>query len=68
MCFSDFPVVRSETGDFLFSVGPPGHKFEAGGTVFVYRMESDEGNFTESLMTNGTLNHSVTIEVRPLQH
>ncbi|CAI8039108.1 A disintegrin and metalloproteinase with thrombospondin motifs 14, partial [Geodia barretti] len=56
-------MVRSETGDFLFTVGPPGHIFEAGGTEFEYHVSVEGGNFTESLTTNGTLNNSITIEV-----
>ena len=50
-------------GDFLFSVGPPGHRFVAGDAEFEYRVSVDGGNFTESLSTNDTLNSSVTIEV-----
>ena len=56
-------MVRSETGDFLFTVGPPGHIFEAGGTEFEYHVSVEGGNFTESLTTNGTLNNSIIIEV-----
>ena len=44
-------------------VGPPGYKFEAGGVEFEYQVVVTEGNFAESLRTNGTLNESVSIEV-----
>ena len=58
-----FAVVRSEAGEFLFTVGPPGHIFETGGTKFEYHVTVEGGNFTERLTTNGTINNSVTIEV-----
>lgn len=56
-------VIRSGSGDYVFTVGSPGSKFRAGGTEFTYHVGISEGNYRESIISDGKLNQSLTIEV-----
>ena len=59
-------MIRSGSGDYLFTVGPPGSKFMAAGIEFTYNVAVSGENYTERLTASGTLNESITIEVHAL--
>ena len=58
------PVIRSGSGDYIFTVGPPGTKFKALGVEFTYDVILFEGHYRENITSAGKLNESVTIEVK----
>ena len=62
-CITPPAVIRSASGERLFTVGSPGSKFQAGGTEFTYNVRAKAGNFTETLTAYGPLNGSIAIEV-----
>lgn len=56
-------MVRSTSGEYLFTVGSPGSKFIAGEAEFTYSVSVIGTNYRESLTTNERVNQSIIIEV-----